>query len=114
MVQPIVENGVRHARRYDGTLNIHIDVHAEGNDLYIVISDDGVGMTEEKRQNIMHAKSTSGLGIAIRNINDRVTGYFAPGSNMSYKSEVNVGTTVTLYLKDALVLNVDALTPKDE
>ena len=105
MVQPIVENGVRHARHSDGTLNIRIDVHAEGNDLYIVIADDGVGMSEEKRRNIMNAKSTSGLGIAVRNINDRVTGYFAPGSNMSYESEEGKGTTVTLYLKDALILN---------
>ena len=107
MVQPIVENGVRHARHDDGTLNIRIDVRAEGNDLYIVIADDGVGMSEEKRRNIMHAKSTSGLGIAVRNINDRVTGYFAPGSNMSYESELGKGTTVTLYLKDALILNAD-------
>ena len=105
MVQPIVENGVRHARHTDGSLNINIDVHADGNDLYIVIADDGVGMSEEKRQNIMHAKSTSGLGIAVRNINDRVTGYFAPGSAMSYESEEGKGTTVTLYLKDALILN---------
>ena len=107
MVQPIVENGVRHARHTDGSLNINIDVHADGNDLYIVIADDGVGMSEEKRQNIMHAKSTSGLGIAVRNINDRVTGYFAPGSSMTYKSTLGKGTTVTLYLKDALVLNKD-------
>ena len=107
MVQPIVENGVRHARHTDGSLNINIDVHADGNDLYIVIADDGVGMSEEKRQNIMHAKSTSGLGIAVRNINDRVTGYFAPGSAMSYESEEGKGTTVTLYLKDALILNKD-------
>ena len=107
MVQPIVENGVRHARHTDGSLNINIDVHADGNDLYIVIADDGVGMSEEKRQNIMHAKSTSGLGIAVRNINDRVTGYFAPGSKMSYESEEGKGTTVTLYLKDALILNKD-------
>lgn len=105
MVQPIVENAVRHARPAEGSLNIHIAVHSENNDLYIVISDDGVGMSEETRENIMHAKSTSGLGIAIRNINDRVTGYFAPGSNMSYESAEGEGTTVTLYLKGALVLN---------
>ncbi len=107
MVQPIVENSVRHARPVRRSLNIRIDVHTEGNDLYIVIADDGVGMSEEKCRNIMHAKSTSGLGIAIRNINDRVTGYFAPGSKMSYESELGKGTTVTLYLKDALALNND-------
>ena len=107
MIQPIVENGVRHARHDDGTLNIRISVRADGNDLYIIIADDGVGMSEEKRRNIMHAKSTSGLGIAVRNINDRVTGYFAPGSSMSYESALGKGTTVTLYLKDALILNKD-------
>ena len=107
MVQPIVENSVRHARRSTGELGIKITVRSEGNDLYIVIADDGVGMSEETRKNIKHAKSTSGLGIAVRNINDRVTGYFAPGSSMSYESEEGKGTTVTLYLKDALVLNKD-------
>ena len=114
MVQPIVENSVRHARPSSGSLNIHIGVHAEGNDLYIIIEDDGVGMSEETRHNIMNAKSTSGLGIAVRNINDRVTGYFAPGSKMSYESELGKGTTVTLYLRNALVLNNDVDIQGDE
>lgn len=102
MVQPIVENSVRHAMPSEGKLNIRIDVRSERNDLFIVIRDNGIGMSEEVRQNIMHAKSDTGLGIAIKNINERVTGYFGPESTMTYESEEGVGTTVTLFLEDAI------------
>lgn len=102
MIQPIVENSVQHARAADRKLTVQITAHLDGDDLYITVTDDGVGMTEEVRQNILHAKSDTGLGIAIRNINERVTGYFGPDSYMDFQSEVGKGTTVTLCLRGAV------------
>lgn len=102
LIQPIVENSVRHGRPIDGKLTITVTARAEGSDLVIVIKDDGVGMSEETRKNIMNAKSDSGLGIAVRNINERVHGYFGDESSMTYSGEVGVGTTVQLYLKDGV------------
>jgi two-component system sensor histidine kinase LytS len=101
MVQPIVENSVQHARPADRKLTVKVQAHLEGDDLYIVVSDNGVGMSEEVRRNIMHAKSDTGLGIAIRNIKERVTGYFGPDSSMDFESTLGKGTVVTLFLKDA-------------
>ncbi|MDD6650845.1 MAG: histidine kinase [Eggerthellales bacterium] len=102
LIQPIVENSVRHGRRAGEKLTITVSARAKGDDLIITVKDDGVGMTEEQRQNIMHAKSTSGLGIAVKNINERVRGYFGPESTMTYGGEAGVGTTVELYLKDGV------------
>ena len=80
--------------------SIHVEVDKAARELRFI--DDGVGMTEEVRQNILHAKSDTGLGIAIRNINERVTGYFGPDSYMDFQSEVGKGTTVTLCLRGAV------------
>ena len=93
---------MRHGRRAGEKLTITVSARAKGDDLIITVKDDGVGMTEEQRQNIMHAKSTSGLGIAVKNINERVRGYFGPESTMTYGGEAGVGTTVELYLKDGV------------
>jgi two-component system sensor histidine kinase LytS len=101
MIQPIVENSVQHARPADRKLTVKVQAHLEDDDLYIVVSDDGVGMSEEVRRNIMHAKSDTGLGIAIRNIKERVTGYFGPDSSMDFESTLGKGTVVTLFLKGA-------------
>lgn len=101
MIQPIVENSVQHARPADRKLTVCVRAYLEGADLYIIVQDNGVGMSEQVRQNIMHAKSDTGLGIAIRNIKERVTGYFGPESSMNFESTLGKGTAVTLFLKGA-------------
>lgn len=102
LIQPIVENSVRHGRKANEKLVIQVSAVEDGDDLHIYIKDNGVGMTEEQRRNIMHAKSTSGLGIAVKNINERVKGYFGSESTMKYTGEEGVGTTVELYLKGGM------------
>lgn len=105
MVQPLVENAVKHAMPAEGCLHIKITAEKQGDDLVIKVIDDGVGMSEEKRQNIMNPSSHTGLGIAVRNIRDRIKGYFGPESYMAVESEEGHGTTVTLYLGNACSLN---------
>ena len=61
--------------------------------------DNGLGMTEEALENIMDPSSQTGLGIAVKNVNDRILGYFGEESFMKYASELGKGTRVTLYLK---------------
>ena len=101
IIQPIVENSVQHARPADRKLTVCVRAYLEGADLYIIVQDNGVGMSEQVRQNIMHAKSDTGLGIAIRNIKERVTGYFGPENSMNFESTLGKGTMVTLFLKGA-------------
>ena len=100
MVQPLVENSVKHAMPAEGKLTISITGEMDGDDVYLHVSDDGIGMSEDAVRNIMNPKSQTGLGIAVKNVNDRLRGYYGEEAYMKIESELGVGTQVTLYLYD--------------
>ncbi|MBQ3106035.1 MAG: histidine kinase, partial [Eggerthellaceae bacterium] len=99
LIQPLVENAVRHAMPSEGKLTICVSCEVDGDDVVIRVSDDGTGMTEQARLNILHPEATTGMGIAVRNVHDRMVGYFGPGTHMDVQSKLGEGTTVTLVLK---------------
>ena len=103
MVQPLVENAVRHAMPQEGKLEIHILAYSEGDDLYIAVSDNGVGMDAEQRRKLLRPEASKGLGIAMKNINERLRGYFGTESRMEVDSTPGNGTRVTMFMKDGLV-----------
>ena len=78
--------------------SIHVEVDKAARELRFI--DDGVGMTEEARCNILHPESSLGLGIAVKNVHDRICGYFGPGTHMEVESELGKGTCVILVLKE--------------
>ena len=104
IVQPIVENAVRHAMREEGTLHIDVQVAIDGNDVVIAVADDGVGMDDEVARRLIadHSGGTSdsdkGTGIALRNVADRIERFFGRGSGIEVMSKVGSGTCVTLRL----------------
>jgi two-component system sensor histidine kinase LytS len=100
MIQPLVENSIKHAFPAEGKLTIGIHGERKGDDIYVYVTDDGIGMSEEALDRIMNPVSSTGLGIAVKNVNDRLKGYFGEGSEMIIKSELGKGTFVTLFLKD--------------
>ena len=99
LLQPLVENSVRHAMPAEGKLTITITARKMGDRLIIRVSDNGVGMSEETLANIMHPESSTGAGIAVKNVYDRIHGFFGPESDMRVESELGKGTTVTLDLR---------------
>lgn len=96
LVQPLVENAIKHAMPSEGRLTISIQAEADGDDVVIVVGDDGVGMSEETCANITQVESSTGLGIAVKNVHDRMVGFFGPDAQMVYTSELGAGTRVTL------------------
>lgn len=101
LIQPLVENSVRHAMPSEGRLDIEIIGEIEGKNVLLRVRDNGVGMSEEASKNIMKSKSNKGLGIAVRNVRDRIRGIFGADSRMEVESELGKGTTVTLVLSGA-------------
>ncbi|MDO4806398.1 MAG: histidine kinase [Coriobacteriales bacterium] len=106
LVQPIVENAVRHAMRDEGAL--HIDVHAtvDGQDVLIAVADDGLGMDEDAKERLlaqaqMPKSSSSGTGMALRNVAERVERFYGVGSGIEVVSRLGEGTVITLRLADA-------------
>ena len=96
LIQPLVENAVRHAMPSEGKLTISVTGQVKGDDVIVCVADDGVGMTEEARLNILHPESSTGCGIAVKNVHDRICGYFGSDTHMEVESELGVGTKVTL------------------
>lgn len=103
LIQPLVENAMRHAMPSEGRLTVTVTGRIEGNDVVVSVADDGVGMTEEARQNILHPESSTGLGIAVKNVHDRIHGYFGSSAHMDVESELGRGTCVRLVLTGGAV-----------
>ena len=98
MIQPLVENAVKHAMRAEGKLTIRVTGYLEEENVIIKVIDDGVGMSEKTLATMMDKDSSTGLGIAVKNVKDRIGGYFGPDSSMVVTSRLGVGTTVTFTL----------------
>ncbi len=103
MVQPLVENAVRHAMPQEGQLRIAVEAYSEGDDVYISVSDNGIGMDAEQQRKLLSPSASKGLGIAMKNISERLTGYYGIESRMQVDSTPGNGTCVKMYLKDALL-----------
>ena len=103
LLQPLVENAVRHAMPSEGKLTIRVTGMRMGDDVIVSVIDDGNGMTQEACQNILHPSSTQGMGIAVGNVHDRICGYFGPGTRLEVESELGKGTTVRLVLIDGAI-----------
>ncbi|MBQ9069222.1 MAG: histidine kinase [Eggerthellaceae bacterium] len=101
MVQPLVENAVRHGMPSEGTLHVACEARRSEGDLIVMVSDDGVGMTSDVKAGLESGESSDSLGIAMRNIQERVKGYFGLGSSMQVESSEGAGTRVMLLLKGA-------------
>ncbi len=103
MLQPLVENAIYHGMEYmDGDGEIHIRAWKKENELYLEVSDNGLGMTEEKVEALFsdkaHVASKRGSGIGVRNVNERIKLYFGTEYGLVIESEPDEGTIVRIHL----------------
>jgi two-component system, LytTR family, sensor histidine kinase LytS len=99
IVQPLVENAIAHGMRPHAPITISLTAYVcDGDSLCVVIKDDGVGIPPSKVDHVLEPGSAKGLGIALKNVDDRLKGHFGPGSGVRVESAEGVGTSVTLVL----------------
>jgi two-component system sensor histidine kinase LytS len=99
MVQPLVENSVGHGMRSDGqTLTVTIRARRSDHDLRIEVADDGEGIAPDRLPHVLEGGEGKGLGIALKNVNDRLRGHFGPDSTLQIRSEQGQGTSVCLVI----------------
>lgn len=95
ILQPIVENAIEHGievMEEDKRGLITIKGWIEGSDILISVTDNGVGMDEEKAASIITQHSK---GYGMRNVNDRIHLFYGENYGLSVYSEINKGTTIT-------------------
>lgn len=92
-VQPLVENAIKHglySKLHGGSITVRMSLKEQV--LSIVVSDDGVGMTEEKLQQLMNTDYKTGVGFS--NIQKRIKQL--RHASLSVHSELGKGTEVTI------------------
>lgn len=116
LLQPIVENAIYHGMEFmDGDGEILVKAWQQGNDLFLSVSDNGLGMTQEQVERLFssqsHVPSRRGSGIGVKNVNERIKLYFGADYGLSIQSEPDEGTTVTAHLP---AVPYEEAAPKEE
>ncbi len=103
MLQPLVENAIYHGMEFmDGDGEIRVTVRRNGEDLWIEVCDNGLGMTPKQVESLLSEKppmpSKRGSGIGVKNVNERIRLYFGEGYGLVIVSEPDEGTVIRIHL----------------
>lgn len=96
-LQPLVENALYHGiKEKRGKGKITITGCKEGDDLLFVISDNGIGMTEEKLMALrasIKEKNDEKTSFGLYNVEQRILLTYGSGYGIFFESEIGKGTT---------------------
>ena len=103
-LQPLVENAIIHGiepKKEGG--EVEINAFVEGACLTLVVSDTGIGVTQDRINMIFRAerrKTTKGqtTGLGVINVHKRIQHYFGNEYGIAMESEVGKGTTIYIRL----------------
>lgn len=102
IIQPLVENAIYHSMEFmDDDGEIFIKAYKQQGELYIDVSDNGMGMPEEIAEELLKEdfKSKSkGSGIGLKNVNDRIKLYFGEKYGITIFSVLDEGTLIRIYM----------------
>ena len=96
-LQPILENAINHGLDLmvdEG--KIEVQVCPDGGDILFRVRDNGVGMTAEQVQAILHRQPGDRTGIGTKNVDDRLKIYFGKQYGLRIDSVPDVGTCVEI------------------
>ena len=120
VLQPILENALYYAvEALDGDGEIYVKGYRDGEDIYISVTDNGMGMEKEVVDHLLEENNhvpKHGSGVGLVNIHKRLQIRFGPQYGLQIESEPDEGTTVTLHLPYQLYEQERAQTarPKEE
>ncbi|MEF2290592.1 sensor histidine kinase [Virgibacillus dokdonensis] len=97
ILQPIVENAMKHGLKdKKENANIIIQIYNKNNATHISVTDNGKGIPNKEMDRIGQkvVPSKSGTGMALYNINRRLTMKFGPSAKLVITSKTHEGTCV--------------------
>ncbi|MNJ41176.1 Sensor histidine kinase YpdA [compost metagenome] len=100
VLQPLVENCLYHGIRPKGdTGNIHIEVKTKEEGVQLVISDDGIGMSQDEISEILYTERKGQIkSFGLWGTKERLRIYYRDVGGFSIISEPNKGTSITLLI----------------
>jgi len=99
IIQPFIENAIQHGIiPKEGSGHLTLQAYSEENDIIIKIEDNGIGMPPQKIKNLFgtRTKEPDTTNIGIQNTRTRLMQSFGPQYDISIKSYLNKGTTITI------------------
>lgn len=100
VLQPLVENAIYHGIKYEdrkGMLRITGEI--AGDAICIQVIDNGRGMEKETLQHILDPKEDGEKrAVGVANVHNRIQMHYGKEYGIAYKSQIGVGTTVTVTL----------------
>ncbi len=99
ILQPIIENSIYHGIEYmvDEGL-IDITVSQIDDRVLLKVSDNGLGMSPKILENLLSTEPSSTSGVGIKNVNERIQLSFGKKYGIQVESELESGTTVSIWL----------------
>ena len=100
IIQPLIENSVIHGleNKVDGG-NIRIDISTDNGQLLVQVSDNGIGFTRERLEEIQRLledkDETDSSHIGLRNIHSRLQLSFGATSGLTLASQYGYGTQIS-------------------
>lgn len=100
ILQPIAENAIVHGiEKMQDAGFIRITAAAADDRLTMKVSDNGLGMTKQVMEQLLSGGVRSGgSGVGVKNVNERIRLYYGKTYGLSFESELEEGTTVTITL----------------
>ena len=98
MLQPLVENAVRHGlEQLGGTARLQISAEDGGHEAVVVVEDHGVGTDPGRLADVLAGRH-GGQSVGLRNVDERLRATFGNDHGLTIETGVGAGTKVTMHL----------------
>lgn len=97
ILQPFIENVLKHAWCGD---HIHLRIvgRKEDDNILFRIIDDGIGIRQERIDQIFDSKGHTNTGYGVRNVDQRIKLQYGPDYGVTIFSRVGIGTSVQILI----------------
>ncbi len=95
ILQPLIENAIDHGidLKTDGRGCIKIIGKKQNDEIVLIVSDNGVGMSKEQAESILTNKSN---GYGVKNVNERIKLYYGEQYHLKIESERGIRAKVEI------------------
>lgn len=102
ILQPVIENAVHHGiRNKEGKGTISIKAYEDEGELIFIVTDDGLGMTEERIKEVMEGRNQRDRsGFGLYSAKQRISLFYNMENPITIHSEIGWGTEVTICVRN--------------
>jgi len=96
-LQPLIENAIYHGLKYKGNRGtIRVEARVAEEKVIIKITDDGIGIQEEKLKEIRRFAEKAEKHFGLYSVNHRLLLYYGENSGLQIESKYEEGTCITI------------------